>query len=166
MTASRPITARHSQPNQSSNILACQRYRQVITYKPINKLPDPKNIDYIPNIMQSLQRFVDCANSYEKDASISTTSSFNEPMNRIEEMFKVQVDIPLNSHSSSDKSEVASGMYEEVMECFHGANNVSHHVNQSLIMMTSAPVYSGFPLTTYSYYNPYDHYLPIDETND
>ncbi|CAG8696177.1 6802_t:CDS:2, partial [Funneliformis mosseae] len=94
----------------------------------------------------------------EIDASFSY--EFAQSTNRCELciMFgmytEVQVKIPLNLHSSSDKS-----------ECFHGANNVSHHVNQSLIMMTSTPVYSGFPLTTYSYYNPYDHYLPIDETN-
>ncbi|CAG8759606.1 9686_t:CDS:2, partial [Funneliformis caledonium] len=92
----------------------------------LTRLSDPKNIDYILNIMQSLQRFIDCANSYEKDASISTTSSSNELINRIEEMFKV-----------------ASEMYEfnneEAMECFHGANNVSHNVNQSLIMITSTP---------------------------
>ncbi|CAG8596706.1 16874_t:CDS:2, partial [Funneliformis caledonium] len=61
-----------------------------------------------------------------------------------------QVEIPLNLYSSSDESEVASGR----------ENNVSHPVNQSSIMMTPALEYSGFPLTTYSYYNPYDYYLP------
>ncbi|CAG8637690.1 15145_t:CDS:2 [Funneliformis mosseae] len=146
----------------------------VITYELLTRLPDPKNIDYIPNIMQSLQRFVDCANSYEKGASISTTSSSNELMNRIEEnvqsgvqtfdshlpvvspmipiSFPItsslndtedQVEMPLNLHSSSDESEIASGRYEFNNEEANG---------------------SPYPLTNYSYY-PYYEYLPIDETN-
>ncbi|CAG8548723.1 705_t:CDS:2 [Funneliformis mosseae] len=60
-----------------------------------------------------------------------------------------QVEIPLNLHSSSDES-----------ECSHRESNVSHPVNQSSIMMTPALEYSGFPLTTYSYCNLYDYYLP------
>ncbi|CAI2164515.1 19371_t:CDS:2 [Funneliformis geosporum] len=150
----------------------------VITYELLTRLPDPKNVDYIPSIMQSLQRFVDCANTYEKDASISTTSSSNELMNRIEENVQPCVQtfdshlpvvspmmFPISStlNNSDDQVEiVVLHPSSDESECFHGTNNVSHHVNQSSILTTSAPEYPGFPFTAYSYY-PYFDYL--DETN-
>lgn len=56
----------------------CLRPILVITYELLMRLADDNNENYIPEIMKSLQRFVDCANTFEKDASILPTVPSSE----------------------------------------------------------------------------------------
>ncbi|CAG8672400.1 259_t:CDS:2, partial [Funneliformis mosseae] len=98
-------------------------------------------------------------NELKEGASISMTSSSS--------MIPISFPITSSLNDTEDQDEIPLNLYSFLMNLrsLLEANNVSHHVNQSSIMMTSAPERSGFPLTTYSYYNPYDFYLPIDEAN-
>src|SRR3954451_21377267 len=51
----------------------CIRPILAITFELLTRLTSAENVKYIPDIMKSLQRFVECANAFEKDASILTT---------------------------------------------------------------------------------------------
>lgn len=65
----------------------CIRPILAITFELLTRLANAENVKYIPDIMKSLQRFVECANAFEKDASILPTVPSVDMFKKIEENY-------------------------------------------------------------------------------
>jgi len=63
----------------------CIRPILAITFELLTRLASAENVKFIPDIMKSLERFVECANSFDKDASIMSAVPSVDMFKKIEE---------------------------------------------------------------------------------